>query len=184
MTNSVRTPRFVSSVLGSLLSLTLAALAGCGVGGIDAIDRAIGNEGGGGTPAATMSVQERTYADRVLDLVNEERTSRELPPLSWSEPAASAAYGHAVDMDVRNYFDHDSPEGRSPGDRLAAAGAGGRGWGENIARGQGSPESVMAAWMNSPGHRANILNASFRYLGVGVHIAVDGPWWVQNFLTP
>jgi uncharacterized protein YkwD len=42
----------------------------------------------------------------------------------------------------------------------------------------------MSAWMNSSGHRANILNGSYRYLGVGVHVATDGPWWVQDFLTP
>lgn len=178
-----RLARSRSLLLGSVLALVCAALGGCGMGGTaDALGG--GGGGGGGTPAATMSMQERAYAERVLELVNAERSSRSLPLLTWSEAAATAAYGHAVDMDVRNYFDHDSPDGESPGDRLAAAGAGGRGWGENIARGQGSPEAVMAAWMNSPGHRSNILHASFRSLGVGVHVATDGPWWVQNFLAP
>lgn len=180
-----RFPRFLPAFLGSVLLGACAALGGCGLGGAaGGLGGGGGGGGGGGTPAATMSAQERVYADRVLELVNQERASRSLPLLTWSEAAATAAYGHAVDMDVRDYFDHDSPDGSSPGDRLAAAGAGGRGWGENIARGQGSPEAVMAAWMNSPGHRSNILHTSFRALGVGVHIATDGPWWVQNFLAP
>lgn len=162
----------------------LAALSGCGVGGVDAIDEAFGNGGGGSPPAATMSASERSLAEQVLALVNEERTSRGIEPVAWNEPAAVAAYDHAVDMDVRNFFDHDNPDGESPGTRLAQAGVGGRGWGENIARGQADPTSVMYAWMNSPGHRANILNPTYRYLGVGVHTGVDGPWWVQDFLTP
>ena len=162
----------------------LAALPGCGVGGIDAIDEALGNGGNDSPPAATMSASERSLAEQVLALVNDERASRGIEPVAWLEPAASAAYDHAVDMDVRDFFDHDNPDGESPGTRLAQVGLGGRGWGENIARGQHDPISVMFAWMNSPGHRANILNPSYRYLGVGVHTGVDGPWWVQDFLTP
>jgi uncharacterized protein YkwD len=171
--------------LRSLFFPLLLALAGCGVGGIDAIDDALGNGGGnGGSPAATMSASERTLAEQVLALVNEERATNGLAPVSWNEAAASAAYDHAVDMDVRNFFAHDNPDGESPGTRLAQAGVGGRGWAENIARGQADPISVMDAWMNSPGHRTNILNPAYRYLGVGVHTGVDGPWWVQDFLTP
>ncbi len=130
-----------------------------------------------------MSASERAWAEQVLALVNEERATAGIEPVAWNEPAAAAAYDHAVDMDVRDFFDHDNPDGESPGTRLAQAGVGGRGWGENIARGQHDPISVMYAWMNSPGHRANILNPSYRFLGVGVHTGVDGPWWVQDFLT-
>ncbi len=84
-------------------------------------------------------------------------------------------------MAARDYFSHTSPEGGSAGDRITAAGYRWSTWGENIARGQQTPESVMDAWMNSPGHRANILNCDFKDLGVGVHIASGGPWWTQNF---
>jgi uncharacterized protein YkwD len=52
---------------------------------------------------------------------------------------------------------------------------------ENIARGQSHPHAVMQAWMNSPGHRANILGAEFARIGIGVHLGTDGPWWTQNF---
>ena len=81
----------------------LAALPGCGVGGIDAIDEALGNGGGGSPPAATMSPSERSLAEQVLTLVNEERTSRGIEPVAWNEPAAAAAYDHAVDMDAVSY---------------------------------------------------------------------------------
>lgn len=53
--------------------------------------------------------------------------------------------------------------------------------GENIARGQADAAAVMQAWMNSPGHRANILNCDFKTLGVGVHLGSGGPWWTQDF---
>ncbi|MEK8172713.1 CAP domain-containing protein [Streptomyces sp. M19] len=53
--------------------------------------------------------------------------------------------------------------------------------GENIARGQATAQAVMDSWMNSPGHRANILNCEYRTLGVGAHFAPDGPWWTQDF---
>ena len=167
-----------SVLVGSL------AFAGCGAGGVqDLIDDYSGNDGGS-VPAATMSVEERAFADEVLALVNQERAARQLAPLTWDDGCADAAYAHAVDMDVRGYFDHDSFDGKDPGDRLRAAGVSSSGWGENIARGQGSPQAVMNSWMNSDGHRANILNPSWRRLGVGVHIAIDGPWWVQDFVTP
>jgi len=176
-------PALVRLLLPVLL-LASAALGGCGVGGIDALDEALGNGGSGAPIAATMSASERSLAEAVFALVNEERARTGIEPVAWSEPAATAAYDHAVDMDLRDFFAHDNPDGASPGTRLARVGVGGRGWGENIARGQASAAAVMDAWMNSPGHRANILNPTYRFLGVGVHTGIDGPWWVQDFLTP
>lgn len=170
--------------------LTLApALAGCGVGGLSAPDLYDGPEGtalqgnplpGGGTGSA-MAASERAFAEEVLRLVNEERARAELPPLLWDEALAGVAYRHSVDMDGRDYFSHDSPDGLGPGERLAAAGIDDlRSWGENIAAGQTSPEQVMRSWMESSGHRANILRASFTHLGVGVH-APGAIWWTQLF---
>ena len=175
-----------------LVLLLFAALAvgvaGCGAGG--AIQGAIdgvggGSGGGGGSPAgAAMSAAERAWALSVLDLVNTERGKAGAPPLAWHEAASQVAYAHAVDMDVRKFFAHDNPDGLDPGARLAAAGIVGHGWGENIAQGQPDPASVMADWMASDGHRANILNPAYASLGVGVHVGAGGPWWVQDFLTP
>ncbi|MGR7002617.1 CAP domain-containing protein [Yinghuangia aomiensis] len=83
-------------------------------------------------------------------------------------------------MADRGYFSHDTPEGKTPWDRAKAAGIGYLG-AENIARGQKTPAAVMEAWMNSPGHRANILDCSLTKLGVGVRMGGEGPWWTQDF---
>lgn len=164
------------------LTLTLA-LGGCGGGGV--ADQISGGgapvPGGGG--AAAMSPGEQAFADEVLRLVNVERTSRGISPLLWDDSAARAAFAHSSDMTQRGYFSHTSPEGQNTGDRLAAAQAGSwSAWGENIAQGQRSPAQVMGAWMNSQGHRDNILRTIFTHLGVGVY-APNSVWWTQVFLT-
>ena len=84
-------------------------------------------------------------------------------------------------MAVRNFFDHTDPDGKSPWDRAKVLGITDLG-GENIAMGQQTPDDVMTAWMNSAGHRANILNCTYHSLGVGVYYAATGgPWWTQDF---
>jgi len=149
-----------------------------------------GGGGGGGSPADPPPVSpapsqaELDYAQDVLDLVNDERTARGLDPVVADVEAADAAYGHAYDMEVRDFFDHLNPSGENPGDRLDRAGVSSFGWGENIARGQPTPADVMATWMGSTGHRRNILDPSFGRLGVGVRLASGGPWWVQDFVAP
>ncbi|MFJ7264001.1 CAP domain-containing protein [Streptomyces globosus] len=116
----------------------------------------------------------------VLALVNQERAQAGCGPVRANPPLAALAGSFSKDMAVRGFFSHTDPDGRSPWDRASAAGISGLG-GENIARGQGDAEAVMKAWMNSPGHRANILNCEFRTLGVGAHVAAGGPWWTQDF---
>ncbi|MFC5804599.1 sigma-70 family RNA polymerase sigma factor [Streptomyces formicae] len=122
-------------------------------------------------------------AQQVLALVNAERAKAGCGPVSANGELATAATGHSADMAARDYFDHTSPDGTDPGDRITAAGYSWSTYGENIARGQQTPASVMESWMNSPGHRANILNCSFKELGIGVHDASGGPWWTQAFGT-
>ncbi|MFJ6936432.1 CAP domain-containing protein [Streptomyces sp. NPDC101132] len=116
----------------------------------------------------------------VLALVNQERAQAGCRPVRESRPLAALAGAFSKDMAVRGFFDHTDPDGANPWDRASNAGIGGLG-GENIARGQGDADAVMAAWMNSPGHRANILNCEFRTLGVGAYFAAGGPWWTQDF---
>jgi uncharacterized protein YkwD len=116
----------------------------------------------------------------VLALVNEERAQAGCEPLVHDPALARLAADHSRDMAERGYFDHTDPDGRDPWDRAEAAGVDNLG-GENIAWGQPDARAVMDAWMNSEGHRANILNCDFRTMGVGVHIAEGGPWWTQNF---
>ncbi|MGW7452774.1 CAP domain-containing protein [Streptomyces sp. NPDC054787] len=116
----------------------------------------------------------------VVALVNQERTQAGCGPVRANPPLAALAGAFSKDMAVRGFFSHTDPDGNSPWDRAANAGLSGLG-GENIARGQGDAEAVMKAWMNSPGHKANILNCEFRTLGVGAHFAAGGPWWTQDF---
>ena len=89
------------------------------------------------------------------------------------------ARAHSVDMRDRGYFDHTNRAGQDPFDRAEAAGLSARA--ENIARGQDDAAAVMDSWMNSSGHRANILNCSLTKLGVGVAEGSGGPWWTQLF---
>ncbi|WP_436494476.1 CAP domain-containing protein [Actinokineospora sp. HUAS TT18] len=117
----------------------------------------------------------------VLTIVNAERSKAGCGPLRWHDTLALAARKHSADMAANNYFDHESLDGRSPFDRMKAEGYA-KGGGENIAAGQSTPKSVMESWMNSPGHRANILNCDFKELGVGM--AKGGSYriyWTQAF---
>jgi uncharacterized protein YkwD len=84
-------------------------------------------------------------------------------------------------MAARDFFDHTNPDGDGPGERVTASGYRWSTYGENIAKGQQTPEAVMTSWMNSPGHRANILNCAFEEIGVGIHDGGGGPYWTQNF---
>ncbi len=122
------------------------------------------------------------YAERVVALVNRERSIRGLPPLSVKAGLSWVATKRSVDMIQRNYFAHVDPSGhdayyylRKEYVRYGSAG-------ENIASGQQTPEEVVAAWMNSPGHRANILNPYYRCIGVGIARAMDNTkLWTQLF---
>ncbi|MEU1469628.1 CAP domain-containing protein [Streptomyces sp. NPDC005761] len=126
-------------------------------------------------PAAATSAQAA-----VLALVNQERAKVGCSPVTASSSLASLAQNFSDDMAARGFFDHTDPDGQSPWDRASKAGVSGLG-GENIARGQADAEAVMEAWMNSDGHRANILNCDYKTLGVGVHFGSGGPWWTQDF---
>ncbi len=116
----------------------------------------------------------------VLRLVNAERAKVGCTPVTASSELTSLATAFSDDMAKRGFFDHTDPDGDTPWDRAQAAGISSLG-GENIARGQADAEAVMQAWMDSPGHKANILNCDFKTLGVGVHMGPGGPWWTQNF---
>jgi uncharacterized protein YkwD len=113
---------------------------------------------------------------KLLYFVNRERQQAGLTPLLWSAQLAEAAQNHAFDMYFHGFYGHTSPEGRTPSDRARMAGYP-HGAGENIAQGAYSVGSVHQAWMKSPDHKANILNARYRVIGCGR----VGWYWVQNF---
>ncbi|RAV08914.1 hypothetical protein DQG23_40315 [Paenibacillus contaminans] len=117
------------------------------------------------------------YAQQVLDIVNQERSKAGLKPLTMNDKLSKVAMAKAQDMYNNNYFDHQSPTYGSPFDMMKSFGVTYNSAGENIAKGQSSPSEVMNQWMNSPGHRANILNSGFTQIG----IAYYNKEWVQEF---
>lgn len=124
-----------------------------------------------------------TQAQEVLKLVNEERAKQGLKSLTLSSNLTSIANTKAKDMAVNNYFSHTSPTYGSPFQMLQHFGVTYKSAGENIAAGQRSSQEVMNAWLNSSGHRANILNASYTELGVGYYKGGSyGTEWVQLFI--
>ncbi|MFF3315930.1 CAP domain-containing protein [Streptomyces sp. NPDC003035] len=121
------------------------------------------------------------YIDQVVSLANAEREKAGCDPLRSNGRLRNAAQAHADDMAARDYYDHNSPDGRDAGDRITAAGYTWSSWAENIHRGPKTPAEAVEDWMNSDGHRRNMLNCSFKDIGVGVNLSANGPWWVQNF---
>lgn len=132
-------------------------------------------------PAPDSGGPASTAAAQVLALVNAERAKQGCAPVRDNQRLDTAARLHSEDMAANDYFSHTSQDGRDPGDRIAAAGYAWSTYGENIARGQQTAADVMNGWMNSPGHRANILNCAFNDMGMGIHDGVGGPWWTQAF---
>ncbi|MFI1531624.1 sigma-70 family RNA polymerase sigma factor [Streptomyces griseus] len=120
-------------------------------------------------------------AGQVTDLVNAERAKEGCGPVTVNDQLNTAAQRHSADMEANDYFSHTSQDGRDPGDRITAAGYRWSTYGENIAKGQQTPADVMRSWMDSPGHRANILNCSFKEIGVGKQNSGGGPVWTQVF---
>ncbi|WP_086560038.1 CAP domain-containing protein [Streptomyces africanus] len=132
-------------------------------------------------PSAPAALSEESAtAAQVLKLVNEERAKVGCSAVAANSALTELAQSYSEDMAARGFFDHTDPDGRTPWDRAGKAGISNLG-GENIARGQADAAAVMDAWMNSPGHRANILNCDFKTLGVGVEFGSGGPWWTQDF---
>ncbi|OYO16909.1 hypothetical protein BI335_09110 [Enemella evansiae] len=134
-------------------------------------------------PVASAAVQEMNPQEQeVLRLVNVERAKAGCGPVTENPALASSARAHSTDMAQNNYFSHTSQDGRSPFDRMRDAGYTGNRMAENIAAGQPTPVAVMESWMNSAGHRANILNCAYTDLGVGYATGGQyGTYWTQNF---
>ncbi len=121
----------------------------------------------------------------LVERTNAQRAAAGCPPLAIDVRLSAAAQAHSEDMAAGNYFDHTARNGRSPFDRIAAAGYSFSVAAENLAAGQRAPASVVADWMASPGHRANILNCELTQVGVGRASGGDyGTYWVQDFGTP
>ncbi len=132
----------------------------------------------------TSKSTKNEFETKVAQLVNKERSTRGLPLLKLSEEVSNVARVKSEDMRDSKYFDHNSPKYGSPFQMMKEFGIQYRTAGENIAKGQKTPESVMNAWMNSEGHRKNILSPNFREIGVGfVKDNYGTTYWTQQFVT-
>jgi len=196
-----RRPSAVMASIPTLCVLVAFTAAGCAL----PADSALGLIVEGGGTASDDVVPEVAYCDAVadwdavwvnfenvvLELVNRQRaagadcgstgTFTPANPLSMSPALRCAARNHSLDMSTRDYFDHYSPEGEGPGERLDRSGYHGSTWGENIAWGYATPEAVVSGWMSSPGHCANIMGGQFTETGIGYH---EGSLWTQTFGRP
>ncbi|AEG58450.1 CAP domain-containing protein [Desulforamulus ruminis] len=136
------------------------------------------NEGSGSSDASMNQLQQQ-----VVDLVNAERAKQGLKPVVAKQDLTAVAQLKAQDMYNKKYFSHTSPTYGSPFDMMRQQGISYTAAGENIAMGQKTAQQVMTDWMNSSGHRANILNANYNEIGVGVYQSYNGYGyiWVQEF---
>lgn len=127
----------------------------------------------------------QSFELRVVDLVNKQRSYAGLQLLTNNWQLERVARYKAADMATKGYFSHNSPTYGSPFTMMQNFGINFSSAGENIAMGQMTPEEVMNAWMNSPGHKANILSPSYTQIGVGYATNSNGvPYWSQMFIKP
>lgn len=133
------------------------------------------------TDTDTEDTAQDRFAEQVITLVNQERAAQGLSAMRTDDRLQQAAQARA--QEITQLFSHDRPDGSSCFTVLSEYGVGGFSTaGENIAAGQSTPEQVMNSWMNSPGHRANILNSDFDTIGVGCVETGGSMYWVQLFL--
>jgi uncharacterized protein YkwD len=129
----------------------------------------------------------RAEEQEVVELTNQIRRENGCEPFRVSPQLGKAARDHSEDMATRNYFDHTSPDGLDLWTRMRSAGYRFTLAAENIAAGQPSPDEVVQDWMESPGHRENILNCALTEIGVGYASNTSsryGVYWTENFGTP
>jgi uncharacterized protein YkwD len=159
--------------------LALAALATVTLGSVVSTPIAVGQ-----APESPMTQSDLTVAEELLILVNVERERADAPPLVLNEQLMTAAQGHALDMATNGRLSHAGSDGSTMRSRIDATQYDWSNIGENVAFGQPTATAVMTAWMDSPGHRRNILNPAFTELGIGHAVAADRPYWVQTFGRP
>lgn len=117
----------------------------------------------------------------VLALVNKERAAVGCPAVTLNAQLTKAAQDHSTDMAQHATMSHTGSDGSDPGQRITAAGYTWSSYGENVAYGYSTPAQVMDGWMNSPGHRRNILDCSYKEIGIG--LAQPNSYWTQDFGT-
>jgi uncharacterized protein YkwD len=135
-------------------------------------------------PPAAVSVSVSADIQRVVDLTNAERAARGLAGLTIDSRLVAAAQGHSNDQAAFNSLNHDGSDYSNPKDRMVRQGFQPGWWAENVASGYASSDDVMSGWMNSSGHRKNILNSRVTHIGVAVAYAADGtPYWTMKLAS-
>jgi len=139
-----------------------------------------------GTTPPTGQCGMNSFEEQVFNLVNQQRQQQGLQPYQCDAKAVKVARDYSALMCSTGHFSHYGPDGSTPWTRLKAGGVSYSTAGENIAAGQTTPASVMNSWMNSSGHRANILSGSFSHIGVGYDNCGQGykHYWTQTFFHP
>jgi uncharacterized protein YkwD len=138
-------------------------------------------------PTTCSPTSSSAFASEIIQLINQQRAAQGIPLLNSQTQLTGAAQAHSSDMACNQFFSHTSPTGGTLFDRLAAAGYSYSWAGENIAAGYTTPAAVVEGWMDSEGHRANILNENFTQIGVG-YASWDGSdygsYWTAVFSSP
>jgi uncharacterized protein YkwD len=164
-----RRPMRVRAPLAALAAALTLVLAGCATAAP-------------AQPAPTGAPAASTWQTEMLASLNAQRSKAGVGPLVDCAALERAAQGHSADQAAHNKMSHTGSDGSSPWDRIRRAGYYYSGAAENVAAGQRSVASVMDAWMGSSGHRANILNATYTHVGMGLAHSTGGtPYWTQNF---
>ena len=163
-----------TQALGLLAALTAVALPGAIFSGAIAQT----------SDPTTVAQVNLTVAEELLQLVNAERQRVNAPPMVLSDKLTAAAQRHSQDMAASRRMSHTGSDGSTMRSRIDATQYRWSTIGENVALGQPSAAAVMTAWMNSPGHRQNILNPAFTELGIGYATAAGRPYWTQVFARP
>ena len=149
-----------------------------------ALDAVMVYDGDGVYLTSSIAVDTSGWEYDTFVLINEERKKNGLQPLVWNSELAGLAEDHCKDMIKRKYFSHYTPEGLSPFDRMNEYGIKYSAAAENLAAGQPTPESVEKAWMQSEGHRSNILNPKLKEAGIAFERGGEyGIYWAQEFAT-
>lgn len=161
-------------LVGMVVCLGLWACGGGGGGGGD-------GDGDCTTPSSgtSMTPAESGLGAQVLTIVNNERTGRSLSTLSWHGGLAQVAFEHSWDMHTRGFVEHVNPCDEGPDVRVTRAGIAWTSVAENIARGQETAMEVMVDWMDSSGHRANILNSQMTHIAIGVYQVGGDTYWTM-----
>lgn len=148
------------------------------------IHRILEKENPSDSQTSPAAAGETAFMAEVLILVNKERALAGVPALKLHKGVQDLAVAKSKDMADNNYFDHKSPTLGMYNNQLDRSGISYRSAGENIAAGQGTPAAVMKSWMDSPGHRSNILNSDYTHIGIGTYKGGSyGYYHTQIFIT-